>query len=83
MLELLAIVLIFAAIVAVLFLFARWLRSRGGSMTSVVLGATDGLYDAGKKGAAEAVVQQRADTKLEGQRSEGADDETEGEAEGS
>lgn len=41
------------------------LRKGGGSLTTFMLGATDAFYNRDKKKAADEIVEQRADKKLE------------------
>lgn len=50
-----------------IFLFLRVsgrLRKGGGSLTTFMLGATDGFYNRDKKKAADEIVEQKADKKL-------------------
>ena len=70
---------IIIAFVPVLFLVlfikaARSMKKGSGSMTTIMLGATDHLLTQDKKRAAEVVVQQKAGAKLEEQSSEGDED---------
>jgi hypothetical protein len=65
-------------ILAVLILFARIsarLRKRGGSLTSLLLGATYEFYNQDHRKAAEVVVEERSDKKQKEQDSGDEDDE--------
>ena len=53
---------------------ARSVKKGSGSMTGLMLGATDNLLTQDKKRAAEVVMQQKTGTKLEEQASEGTGD---------
>ena len=64
---------------AVMFVkISRKLRKGGGSMSIVILGATDEFYNKDKKNAVEVIVEQNAGKKMEEQSSSGQGRETDG-----
>ncbi len=80
--DLTAILIVAAIIIAVVFIFIRitiMLRKRGGSLTTLVLGATDEFLIKDKSKAAETIVDLKAGKKMEEQATGEDKDPTAGE----
>jgi hypothetical protein len=70
--DILDIIFVFAVLVIVIFVFIRIaikLRKSGGSMTTLMYGATDEFYNKEKKKAIEYISEQKADKKTNEQTS--------------
>jgi hypothetical protein len=72
-LPLLVVALVLVVVIGVFLRISIRLRRGGGSLTTVVLGATDGFLRKDKSKAAETIVNENAGKKLEDQNTKGSE----------